>query len=339
MPVIPLPVAIAALLVFLLARWLHRGGTHPLLLTLIGLCAAQSLVLALNQHYGWTVLRPLQPVTATFIPMTAWLAFVATTQRPLAWPRDAVHAIGPLALAAAVSVMVQPMLLDALVPGLFAGYGIAMLVTSAAGSGGMPAARLESGDVPAWLWRIMAVGLLISAACDVLIVLDLTLGDGSWRGVIFGATSSLTLLLVGAMSLSSEHAAPPVAGDAAEPAPPPADPEADAALVARLDVLMRDKSPYLDPDLTLAQLARKLTVPAKTLSAAINRHHGENVSRLINRYRIEHACKLLRQSRGITSALFDSGFNTKSNFNREFLRVKEMTPSDWLTKEVNAENP
>ena len=28
--------------------------------------------------------------------------------------------------------------------------------------------------------------------------------------------------------------------------------------------------------------------------------------------------------------VYDSGFNTKSNFSREFLRLKLSSPSDWL---------
>ena len=32
----------------------------------------------------------------------------------------------------------------------------------------------------------------------------------------------------------------------------------------------------------------------------------------------------------MTDAMLDSGFNTKSNFNREFLRVKGESPSKWL---------
>jgi AraC-like DNA-binding protein len=31
----------------------------------------------------------------------------------------------------------------------------------------------------------------------------------------------------------------------------------------------------------------------------------------------------------VTTAMLDSGFNTKSNFNREFLRVTGASPSKW----------
>ncbi|MGL5010519.1 MAG: helix-turn-helix domain-containing protein [Paracoccaceae bacterium] len=107
--------------------------------------------------------------------------------------------------------------------------------------------------------------------------------------------------------------------------------------------MARDK-PYLDPNLTLAHLARKLRVPAKTLSAAINRATGENVSRFVNAERIRHAQSILLRGETVTEAMLASGFNTKSNFNREFLRVAGASPSDWLKDsstiaEVNTSQP
>jgi AraC-like DNA-binding protein len=59
---------------------------------------------------------------------------------------------------------------------------------------------------------------------------------------------------------------------------------------------------------------------------------GENVSRYVNRQRIEHACTLLQRGQSVTAAMLDSGFNTKSNFNREFLRTKTSSPRDWVMK-------
>ena len=91
--------------------------------------------------------------------------------------------------------------------------------------------------------------------------------------------------------------------------------------MVRLQALLQKEPLFLDPDLTLSRLARRMLVPVKALSSAINQSSGDNVSRFINSYRIEHACDLLDQARSITSTMFDSGFQTKSNFNREFLHI------------------
>ena len=109
----------------------------------------------------------------------------------------------------------------------------------------------------------------------------------------------------------------------------PHDPEADKALMARLETVLEARKLHLDPDLTLSRLARVLQVPVKQLSAAINRSTGNNVSRYVNGYRIREACRTLEGGASVTDAMLAFGFNTKSNFNREFLRVTGRTPSTW----------
>lgn len=109
----------------------------------------------------------------------------------------------------------------------------------------------------------------------------------------------------------------------------PYDLEADKALMARLDALLESRRLYLDPELTLTRLAHVLHVPVKRLSAAINRSTGGNVSRHVNGYRVREACRALEGGASVTDAMLASGFNTKSNFNREFHRVTGRTPSAW----------
>ena len=92
---------------------------------------------------------------------------------------------------------------------------------------------------------------------------------------------------------------------------------------------MTDQKFFLDPDLTLGRMARRLGVPVKRLSAAINRVTGANVSRHVNGLRIERACESLLAGEAVTTAMLSSGFNTRSNFNREFRRVTGKSPSDW----------
>jgi len=87
---------------------------------------------------------------------------------------------------------------------------------------------------------------------------------------------------------------------------------------------------HLDPELTLSKLTRKLGVPAKQISIAVNQVHEQNISKLINEYRINHAKQSLLTSQDtITQIFMNSGFQTKSNFNREFLRMTQMTPSEF----------
>ncbi len=327
MPVLPIPMIIALLLLgFLIHRLLVRD-THPTLLALIAACALQSAIIALVQYYGVTVIRPLQPILATLIPPVAWFAFARASggggqSQNLAW-----HALAPV--LAVVFLLTKPMLLDVLIPVSFAGYGAAMLLRLRQGEDSLPHSRLQGGAMPLLAWRIIAISLIASAGCDVLIAYGLATGGSGLLLWVPSLVASLSLLGLGALGLS--HAIESQRDDATESdSPSQADIDRDQAIIAKLDDYLQTHKPFVDPDLTLARLARKLTVPAKQLSAAINRSKGENVSRYVNRARIEEACRRLAEGHSVTSAMLDSGFNTKSNFNREFLRVKGTSPSKWL---------
>ena len=110
--------------------------------------------------------------------------------------------------------------------------------------------------------------------------------------------------------------------------------EQDIQIVARLELLMATEKLYLNPDLTLTRLSRRLVVPVKQLSGAINRVTGENVSRYINKERVKAAQAALSNGQSVTDAMLSSGFNTKSNFNREFLRITDRNPSAWAADQT-----
>jgi AraC-like DNA-binding protein len=349
---LPLPVVVALTLAFVAARaWLgsERGGRwHPLLILMVGAMAAQSLLIALVQHYGITGLRWLQPITASALPPLTWCAFVAVQVRQLR-ARDAWHGLAPV--LSLLCLLFWPDGLDLAVIGSFVLYGFALLLALRTGAAELPLSRLASDDMPRWLWRFVALSLLVSALGDTLISLNEVMRLGESRSLLISAMSSLMLLSLGCIGLSSEWRTAETGDDPANPAqlsdkvalepdgpePKYAAPESvDPAMLDRLDTYMREARPWLNPDLTLLTLGRKLGIPTKTLSAAVNAGRGENVARYVNRHRIEHACELLRAGQAVTSALYESGFNSKSNFHREFQRIHGQTPSEWLEQEAQA---
>ncbi len=106
--------------------------------------------------------------------------------------------------------------------------------------------------------------------------------------------------------------------------------EEDRALLARFDALMRDTKLFTDSGLTLARAARRLGVPARRVSEAINRVAGTNVSRHINGFRVAHAQDLLRTTDlPVTEVMLEAGFLSKSTFNTEFRRITGQTPSTF----------
>jgi len=324
MPSLPIPMISSLVLGFLLIRVWFWDRRHGPLVILLAVCAVQGLIISLAQHYQAPGFRIVQPITATLIPPVAWLVFQASAVREPTM-RDLLHGIGPV--IALISLMVSPAFLDTFIPALFVAYGTAILWVCARGADAMPRMRFEAGDIPSLIWRIIGAALIGSAFSDVLIVAAQIFDAAYLQPWIISIYSSVMLLIIGGLSLSSSL----VADAPEEPDLPEKQiSDADVQIFEKLQNLMSTQQLYLNPDLTLSQLSRRMLVPAKQLSGAINRVTGENVSRYINAARIAAAQKALAEGETVTSAMLSSGFNTKSNFNREFLRVSGKSPSEWL---------
>lgn len=110
--------------------------------------------------------------------------------------------------------------------------------------------------------------------------------------------------------------------------PPVASSHEQEALYITIEERVRETQIYLNPNLTLNLLARKMGIPARQLSGAINAIRHCNVSQWINSFRIERAQELLRETLlPVTEVMLESGFSTKSNFNREFQRISGLSPT------------
>lgn len=316
---LPVPMIAALALAALALRAGARGETPRPLLVLMAACAVQAAVVAGRLHYGLSWLSWVQPVLALSLPPLAWAAFVAATRRPLGLA-DLWHlAVPGFGLFARI---VAPEVLDAAIILAFVAYGVAVLLALRAGDE-VAHARLAAGERPRHLWRWVGWALIASALSDAVILAAAVAGYRDWLGWMVTVMSTGTLVALAVLVMGEE------AATVAEPEEAPQPTAGDAALVAALEQLMQERRLWLDPDLTLARIARRLGVPAKALSAAVNRVKGENISRVVNGWRVAHAGALLREGASVTEAMLASGFATKSNFNREFLRVTGRAPSDW----------
>ncbi|MEP5155130.1 AraC family transcriptional regulator [Planktotalea sp.] len=324
LPVLPIPMIGALILGFLCASMIAAQKRVSGMAALIGLCALQSALIALVWHYDIQGLRMALPIFASCIPPLAWINLTRVGVDPSS--NEIKHLCVPI--AAVLAVIFQPYALDILIPLLYLGYGAAILTLLSRGADALPCLRLESGDPSGRIWRWIGAALILSGLCDVAIIAAIISGMAHIQPWIIVLGSSGILLLVGALSLSRDLSdVPDPAGEGEENLDPkPQANEEDAAIIARLDALMEEGQLHLDPDLTLSRLARRLGLPVKTLSTAINKVTGENVSRYINARRIRAACAALEAGETVTSAMLSAGFNTKSNFNREFLRITGQTP-------------
>ncbi|MCF8240713.1 MAG: helix-turn-helix domain-containing protein [Melioribacteraceae bacterium] len=89
---------------------------------------------------------------------------------------------------------------------------------------------------------------------------------------------------------------------------------------------------YLDPNLTLNDLAEAIEINSKYVSQVINEKLGKNFFDLINSYRVEYAKLLIKKNSDkstVLEILYESGFNSKSVFNSVFKKFTGKTPTEY----------
>ena len=107
-------------------------------------------------------------------------------------------------------------------------------------------------------------------------------------------------------------------------------------VIAKLTRFMDEEKIYLNPDLTLKILAKKLNIHINYLSRIINEHFHQNYNDFINKYRIEEAKKLLsstkEKNKTVSEIMYACGFYSKSTFNSAFRKFTDLTPSQYRKK-------
>ena len=107
-------------------------------------------------------------------------------------------------------------------------------------------------------------------------------------------------------------------------------------LERRLLALIDDQKLYLEPNLALGDVAARLRVAPRQISQIATRL-ADNFSTLINNRRAERVARALEQPEpgSITTIMFDSGFGSKSAFQREFKRRFGVTPTEYRRRIVD----
>jgi AraC-like DNA-binding protein len=100
----------------------------------------------------------------------------------------------------------------------------------------------------------------------------------------------------------------------------------------KIERLLFEEKIFLQPDLSLADMATKLRTNASVLSAAINQNFNKNFNDFVNEYRVEEFRQQLHlpENKHLTllAIAFDCGFNSKATFNRAVKKVTGLSPKE-----------
>jgi AraC-like DNA-binding protein len=105
------------------------------------------------------------------------------------------------------------------------------------------------------------------------------------------------------------------------------------AQITDLKQYMAENEPYLDPSLTIQELANQINMPVRDLSILINHHMNQHFFDFVNEYRIQKAMNILKDPSKnqftVLEILYEVGFNSKSSFNTSFKKYTNLTPTAY----------
>lgn len=213
-------------------------------------------------------------------------------------------------------------------------------------------ANLQEKDLQ-WV-RFLLIGIILTLVVNICLVLaELYWGEFSWEtsnlttfvlvGMIMylgfhGSSQSRILIpdymLKPANSLdkkgSSEKAHSHHLSNASE--------QEIETLSSSLEKSLKEDKVYLDEDLSLGTLAEILHTSDKKLSALLNQYLHVNFYDLINQHRVQAVQEKMFaqefQHYTLLAIAFESGFKSKTSFNRIFKKSTGFSPSEYRKKKV-----
>ncbi|MDI3318352.1 AraC family transcriptional regulator [Pinibacter soli] len=92
------------------------------------------------------------------------------------------------------------------------------------------------------------------------------------------------------------------------------------------DHIMRNFS----SDIPLHEIAAVGNMSITAFCNFFKQHHKMTFTEYLNVVRVGHACKLLgEKDHNVVGIAYDCGYNSLANFNRQFKKIKNMTPSEY----------
>ena len=104
----------------------------------------------------------------------------------------------------------------------------------------------------------------------------------------------------------------------------------DDESMAHINAVVSYISEHCSEPLSMTEVCERFRMPESRFSRFFRRATGNTFTDFVNRMRISKACQLLMETdRYVTTICYEVGFNNVANFNRRFLEIKGMTPTDF----------
>lgn len=105
--------------------------------------------------------------------------------------------------------------------------------------------------------------------------------------------------------------------------------------INRIETYIKSSRVYLDPSVSLAQVAVAIGISTRELSYIINNYYKFRFTDFINQYRIEYFTQMLDEGKlnafTIEALIKASGFTSKSSFHSAFKKKYNCTPREYLS--------
>ncbi len=321
------------------------------------LYAHQSIALVAILNGDSTFFFLSRPILALFLGPALFLYF-ASLQRPEGSLRrsDAWHLVGALTLFF-VLFSIKPLraFIDIAIVSSFVLY--TLLTGWQVRAGQQVLAHLGGFAAPAYVWlKAFLAMAVVNIILEFAVNIEIAQGTPIHQSVsllvasiaFFGINASMVIAAMqrsqllewmyqfGAPQKQAEHANLEQADNTHTTSS-----ESRALFERWVELVQTEQLHKLEFGITLPQAARKLQVPARQLSNAVNQIYGKSFSTHLNDLRVEEAKRLLSLSTelSIIEVMHQAGFSTKSNFNKEFLRVTGMSPSAFREAHANPTSP
>jgi AraC-like DNA-binding protein len=116
----------------------------------------------------------------------------------------------------------------------------------------------------------------------------------------------------------------------------PSETPKSAAIALQIELVKKyvlENEPYLEPSLTIQELAKQVSIPVRDLSVLINHHMNQHFFDFVNEFRIQKAMQILKDTskskHTVLEILYEVGFNSKSSFNTAFKKHTNQTPTEF----------